>query len=116
MSDYLDNQEKWSWTVDPKIGKVAITTDHGDHIHNLNLKDVTIGEISDNPGKVLGDAHRAAPHEYKDGRVKPAKTGKESVGNHSKGGKTGGKGGSHSLGGHSSGGHSSGGKSSGHGR
>lgn len=63
MSHYLDNQTSWEWHVDSK--KAVVVTDHGTHTHTLDLTDVSVGELSDNPGKVLGDAHRAAPHDFK---------------------------------------------------
>lgn len=63
MSHYLDNQTSWEWHVDSK--KAVVVTDQGTHTHTLDLTDVSVGELSDNPGKVLGDAHRAAPHDFK---------------------------------------------------
>ncbi len=64
MSDYLDNQEKWSWNITDSEAKII--TDHGDHTHTLNVTNVPIGEMVDHTGKVLGDAHRAAPHDIKE--------------------------------------------------
>lgn len=63
MSNYFDNQDRWSWSNDGK--SVKVTTDHGDHTHTLDLTKVTIGELSENTGKTMGDAHRGAPHDKK---------------------------------------------------
>ena len=64
MANYFDNQSNWSWNVTDD--KVTVTTDHGDHIHNLDLTNASIGDLQDNTGQVMGDAHRAADHEMKD--------------------------------------------------
>ena len=33
MSNYFDNQDKWSWNISEK--EVLVTTDYGDHAHTL---------------------------------------------------------------------------------
>lgn len=63
MSQYFDNQKNWEWHVTEE--KAEVVTDHGTHTHTLDLSKVSVGEISENTGKVLGDAHRAAPHDFK---------------------------------------------------
>ena len=63
MSQYFDNQKSWEWHVTEE--KAEVVTDHGTHTHTLDLSKVSVGEISENTGKVLGDAHRAAPHDFK---------------------------------------------------
>ena len=63
MANYYDNQSKWSWHVTED--KALLTTDHGDHTHTLDLTNVTVGDMADNTGKVMGDAHRAASHDAK---------------------------------------------------
>lgn len=63
MGSYFDNQSKWSWNVSD--GKAQLTTDHGTHTHTLDVSNVSVGEMNDNTGKVMGDAHRAASHDYK---------------------------------------------------
>lgn len=52
MSNYFDNQDKWSWQVDDD--GVHVTTDHGDHTHTLDVTNVPIGEMTDNTGQVNG--------------------------------------------------------------
>lgn len=64
MSNYFDNQRKWAWTVSD--GQVEVTTDHGTHTHTLDLNKTTIGDIAKNTGQVMGDAHRAASHDFKE--------------------------------------------------
>ena len=64
MSNYFDNQDKWSWNISEK--EVLVTTDHGDHTHTLDITNVPIGEMVDNTGQVMGDAHRAASHNFKE--------------------------------------------------
>ena len=68
MSNYFDNQTKWSWKNDGE--KVMVTTEHSKnnkvHSHTLDITEVPIGEMVDNTGIVMGDAHRAASHDYKD--------------------------------------------------
>jgi len=63
MSNYFDNQNRWSWTVTKD--SVSITTDHGDHCHTLDLSHVTLGDLMDQCGQTMGDAHRAVDHDYK---------------------------------------------------
>lgn len=63
MSNYFDNQKSWSWTCDGK--SVKVTTDHGDHIHNVDISRVSIGDMYDKCGQSMGDAHRDAEHEHK---------------------------------------------------
>ena len=63
MSNYFDNQKNWAWKVDGE--QVSVFTDHGDHTHTLDLSKTTVGEMMDQPGKALGDAHRQASHDYK---------------------------------------------------
>ena len=36
MSNYFDNQQKWSFNVTPGES-VFVTTDHGDHTHTLDI-------------------------------------------------------------------------------
>ena len=62
MANYFDNQSNWSWDVSEK--NVLVTTNHGDHTHTLNVTNVPIGDMVDNTGQVMGDAHRAASHDY----------------------------------------------------
>lgn len=64
MSNYFDNQSNWSWNVND--GKAEVVTDHGTHTHTLDVTDVPIGDMADNTGKVMGDAHREASHDFKD--------------------------------------------------
>ena len=69
MSNYFDNQTKWSWQNDGE--KVIVTTEHSYpkvHTHTMDITNVPIGEMIDNSGKVMGEAHRAVPHEYKDSK------------------------------------------------
>ena len=63
MSNYFDNQDKWSWQVNDD--GVKVFTDHGDHTHTVDVSKVPIGEMADNTGKTMGDAHRAASHDFK---------------------------------------------------
>lgn len=65
MSNYFDNQSKWAWNISKD--RVLVTTDHGDHTHTLEVTNVPIGEMVDNTGKVMGEAHRAASHDFKEG-------------------------------------------------
>lgn len=67
MSNYFDNQSNWSWNVSKD--SVLVTTDHGSHTHTLDVTDVPIGEMADNTGRVMGDAHRAASHDAKEENV-----------------------------------------------
>lgn len=67
MSHYLDNQRSWEWHVTDD--KAVVVTDHGNHTHTLDLTNVSIGDLSENTGKTLGDAHRAAAHDYKSEEV-----------------------------------------------
>lgn len=64
MSNYFDNQKKWSWHISDKT--VMVITDHGNHLHKVAITNVPIGEMVDNTGKVMGDAHRFAPHDFKE--------------------------------------------------
>lgn len=71
MSNYFDNQTKWSWQNDGE--KVVVTTEHEHpkvHTHTMDITNVAIGDMIDNPGKVMGNAHRSVPHNYKDGTTK----------------------------------------------
>lgn len=66
MSNYFDNQSTWSWHVDKN--HVTVTIEHTypkPHSHTLDVTNVPIGEMVDNPGKVMGQAHRAVSHDYK---------------------------------------------------
>lgn len=66
MSNYFDNQTNWSWNIDKN--NVTVTTEHSQpkpHSHTLDITNVPIGEMVDNPGEIMGDAHRAASHDYK---------------------------------------------------
>lgn len=70
MSNYFDNQKRWSWTCDGK--SVKVETDHGDHTHSVDITNVTIGDMcdkdksgKDKSDKIMGDAHRAASHDKK---------------------------------------------------
>lgn len=40
----------------------------------MDITNVPIGEMIDNSGKVMGEAHRAVPHEYKDSKQNQNKT------------------------------------------
>ena len=71
MSNYFDNQSSYSWNVSQD--SVLVTTDHGDHTHTLDITNVSIGEIVDNTGKVMGEAHRAASHDYKASNISAEK-------------------------------------------
>ena len=64
MANYFDNQEKWSWQISDKAA--LVTTDHGTHTHTVDVTDVPIGEMVDHTGQVMGDAHRAASHDFKE--------------------------------------------------
>lgn len=64
MANYFDNQDKWSWQISDK--EVLVTTDHGDHTHTMEVTNVPIGEMVENTGQVMGDAHRAASHDFKE--------------------------------------------------
>ena len=63
MSNYFDNQSSWSWNVTGD--SISVTTDHGSHTHTLDLNNVTFGDMCDNCGQTMGDAHRDASHDYK---------------------------------------------------
>lgn len=65
MSNYFDNQPKWSWQVSDN--KVLVTTDHGNHTHTMEVTNVPIGEMVEHTGQVMGDAHRSVPHDFKTG-------------------------------------------------
>ena len=43
MSNYFDNQEKYSWNV--STDGALVITDHGDHTHTLDITDISIGEL-----------------------------------------------------------------------
>lgn len=64
MANYFDNQKSWSWNVTGD--KAEVITDHGTHTHTLDLTEVSVGELADNTGQVMGDAHRAASHDFKE--------------------------------------------------
>lgn len=64
MANYFDNQTKWSWQISDN--EVLVTTDHGTHTHTMEVTNVPIGEMMDNTGQVMGDAHRAASHDFKE--------------------------------------------------
>lgn len=64
MANYFDNQDKWSWQISDK--EVLVTTDHGDHTHTMEVTNVPIGEMVENTGQVMGDAHRATSHDFKE--------------------------------------------------
>lgn len=66
MTNYFDNQDKWSWHVSQEDKTASITTDHGTHTHTLEVGNISIGEIVENTGQVMGDAHRAASHDFKE--------------------------------------------------
>lgn len=67
MSNYFDNQDKWSWQISDK--EVLVTTDHGNHTHTMEITNVPIGEMVDHTGQVMGDAHRSVPHDFKEETV-----------------------------------------------
>lgn len=67
MSNYFDNQSKWSWNISKE--NALITTDHGDHTHTLDVTNVPIGEMVNNTGKIMGDAHRAVSHDFKESKA-----------------------------------------------
>lgn len=52
MSNYFDNQEKYSWNV--STDGALVITDHGDHTHTLDITDISIGELVNNTGQVMG--------------------------------------------------------------
>lgn len=64
MANYFDNQTNWSWNV--TADKAEVITDHGTHTHTLDLTEVSVGDLADNTGQVMGDAHRAASHDFKE--------------------------------------------------
>ena len=65
MSNYFDNQTKgWAWDVSSE--GVYVTTDHGNHTHTLDVTNVTVGDMSEKTGEVMGKAHRQSSHDYKD--------------------------------------------------
>ncbi len=63
MSNYFDNQQKWSWDIDKN--HVVVTTDHGSHTHSLEVTRIPIGDMVANTGQVMGDIHRSVPHDFK---------------------------------------------------
>lgn len=63
MSNYFDNQSRWSWTNDGK--SVKVTTDHGSHTHTLDISNATIEDMYNNCGETMGNAHRATSHDEK---------------------------------------------------
>lgn len=63
MSNYFDNQTSWNWNI--TNDSITVTTDHGDHTHTLDLNNATFGDMLDHGDKTMGDAHRAASHDYK---------------------------------------------------
>lgn len=63
MSNYFDNQSRWSWSNDGN--SVKVTTDHGNHVHNVDISNVTIEDMYERTGQSMGDAHRAASHDEK---------------------------------------------------
>ena len=63
MSNYFDNQKSWSWTCDGT--SVKVETDHGSHTHTVDITHATIGDMYDNLGQIMGDAHRASSHDKK---------------------------------------------------
>lgn len=63
MSNYFDNQTSWNWTV--TNDSISVTTDHGNHTHTLDLNNATFGDMLDYGDQTMGDAHRAASHDYK---------------------------------------------------
>lgn len=67
MSNYFDNQSQWSWRISEE--GVFVTTDHGNHTHTLEVTNISIGEMANQTGEVMGKAHRAAPHDYKDLKI-----------------------------------------------
>lgn len=64
MGNYFDNQSNWEWHN--SNGSIQVYTDHGTHTHTLDLTNIPIGAMIDNPGQTIGDAHRAASHDFKD--------------------------------------------------
>lgn len=67
MANYFDNQTNWSWNVSD--GKATVTTHHSKpkaHSHTMDVTNVPIGEMNDNPGKVMGELHRSVSHDYED--------------------------------------------------
>ncbi len=63
MSNYFDNQSNWNWNVTDN--SISVETDHGKHTHSLDLNNATLGDMYDNLGETMGDAHRASEHDYK---------------------------------------------------
>lgn len=63
MTNYFDNQNIWSWNITDK--EIKVETDHGTHTHTVDLKNATIGDMYDNLGETIGNAHRAASHDDK---------------------------------------------------
>lgn len=63
MSNYFDNQGRWSWTVTDD--SISVITDHGNHTHTVDLNNVTLGDMIDNCNQTMGDAHRDANHDHK---------------------------------------------------
>lgn len=63
MSNYFDNQSRWSWTVSDS--SVKVETDHGSHTHSVDISGATLGDMYDNCGRTMGDAHRSADHDEK---------------------------------------------------
>ncbi|MBR3517877.1 MAG: hypothetical protein IKO10_16365 [Lachnospiraceae bacterium] len=66
MSDYFDNESNANASWNVTDDKVEYVVDHGDHTHSLDLTSVTLEEMYENTNQVMGDAHRAASHDYKD--------------------------------------------------
>ena len=63
MSNYFDNQNRWSWTVTDKSAKVE--TDHGSHTHSVDVSKATLEAMYNNGGRTMGDAHRSTTHDKK---------------------------------------------------
>lgn len=63
MSNYFDNQDRWSWTVTDD--SVTVETDHGTHTHSVDITQATINDMYENTGRTMGDAHRSASHDPK---------------------------------------------------
>ena len=63
MSNYFDNQTSWEWHVSDNSAEVF--TDHGNHTHTLNLSGISISQLANDTGRIMGNAHRASTHDFK---------------------------------------------------
>lgn len=63
MNNYFDNQTSWEWHVSDN--NTEVFTDHGNHTHTLNLSGISISQLASDTGRIMGNAHRASTHDFK---------------------------------------------------